>query len=194
MTRLSRRTMLTVPALLSAAGVSAGACDEPETPQEAGSQALVAYFSRSGNTRVVAGTVQRALSADLFEIRPAKPYPEDYEETVEQARQERDRGVEPMLERKVPDIDRYETIFLAFPIWGETAPPIIRSFLRAHDLSEKTLQALVTHGGFGLGGSMSVLKSHAPGARLKPAFVMEADQEKRTLNTINSWLSGEGLR
>ena len=43
---------------------------------------LVAYFSRSGNTRVIAGVIQRTLQADLFEIAPASPYPADYFQTV----------------------------------------------------------------------------------------------------------------
>ena len=50
-----------------------------------GSPTLVAYFSRSGNTRVVAGLIHRALNTDLFEILPASPYPEEYLATVEQA-------------------------------------------------------------------------------------------------------------
>jgi flavodoxin len=49
----------------------------------------VAYFSRSGNTQVVAGVISRSLQAHLFEIEPAKTYPADSFETVEQARQER---------------------------------------------------------------------------------------------------------
>jgi flavodoxin len=191
---LSRRTMLTVPALLSLAAGTA-ACAEPTgTPRSAGSKILVAYFSRSGNTRVIAGTIQRALAADLFEIRPARPYPEDYEQTVEQARQERDRGYEPPLEATVPDMAAYETVFLGFPIWGETTPPVIRSFLRAHDLSGKTLRPFITHGGYGLGNSLAVLADHAPGARIEPPFSMEADQERRTLNQVTSWLGQIGFR
>ena len=58
---------------------------------------LIAYFSRSGNTKVVAGLLQRARQADLFEINPATAYPEDYLETVEQACQERDSNYEPPL-------------------------------------------------------------------------------------------------
>jgi flavodoxin len=76
----------------------------------------VAYFSRSGNTRVVAGLIQRGLRADIFEIRPAKNYPEDYLDTVEQARQERDSGVEPTLESKVREMADYDILFLGFPI------------------------------------------------------------------------------
>jgi len=41
-------------------------------------RALVAYFSRSGNTRLIAGKVRRDLDADLFEIEPSERDPEDY--------------------------------------------------------------------------------------------------------------------
>lgn len=153
-----------------------------------GSTALVAYYSRSGNTRVVAGLIQRALEADLFEIQPALPYPDDYLATVEEARKERDGGRERALASRVQDVARYETVFLGFPIWGETVPPVIRAFLSAHDLSGKVLIPFVTHGGYGLGNSQMALARAAPRARLQQGFVMEADQERRTMNQVNAWL------
>ena len=156
--------------------------------QRSRSLVLVAYFSRSGNTRVVAGLIHRALGADLFEVRPAKPYPDDYLETVEQARQERDSGYAPALESKVSNIDDYDTVFLGFPIWGETTPPVIRAFLAAHDLSGKILVPFVTHGGYGLGNSQSILAEDAPKTRLRAGFSMEADQERKTMERVNSWL------
>jgi flavodoxin len=159
-----------------------------ELPRRAKSPTLVAYFSRSGNTRVVAGLIQRAFDADLFEIKPATPYPEEYLATVKQATEERDRGVEPSLFARVSDLARYETIYLGFPIWGQTAPSVIRSFLRAHDLSDKRLVPFITHGGYGLGQSQAVLASHAPKARLQSPFPMQADQERQTMNTVNTWL------
>jgi flavodoxin len=191
---LSRRAMLTAPALLSLAAGKGARAEPAGRPRSAGSKILVAYFSRSGNTRVIAGTTQRALAADLFEIRPARPYPEDYEQTVEQARQERDGGHEPPLEATVPGMAAYEAVFLGFPIWGETTPPVIRSFLRAHELSGKTLRPFITHGGYGLGDSLAVLADHAPGARIEPPFSMEADQERRTINQVTGWLGEIGLR
>ncbi len=182
---LSRRAALGAPAAMLLAA-SACAAQEPKTAK--GSRTLVAYFTRSGNTRVIAGQLHRELKADLFEIQPATPYPEDYEQAVEQARQERDAGVRPPLKASVPNIAAYETVFLGFPIWGETAPPIIRSFLTAHDLSGKAVHPVITHGGYGLGDSLAVLKSHAPQARLVPAFSMEADQERRTMTQVREWL------
>jgi len=88
----------------------------------------------------------------------------------------------------------YDTVFLGFPIWGETTPAVIRSFLRAHDLSGKTLIPFVTHGGYGLGNSQSVIASHAPKARLLQGFVMEADQERRTMERVTDWLNGSELK
>jgi flavodoxin len=187
---MSRRTALSAPAaMVLAAGASACACAaQDQTPAAAGSRTLVAYFTRSGNTRVIAGQLHRELKADLFEILPTAPYPEDYEQTVEQARRERDAGVRPPLKATVANIAAYDTVFLCFPIWGETAPPVVRSFLAAHDLSGKAVRPVITHGGYGLGDSLAVLERHAPNARLAPAFSMEADQERRTMTQVRDWL------
>lgn len=184
-----RRMLMTALAALPLTGLAATSTTGGQL-RRAGSRKLVAYFSRSGNTRVVAGLIHRTLHTDLFEIRPATPYPEDYLETVAQARKERDSGRERALEATVSNISGYDTVFLGFPIWGETTPPIIRAFLSAHDLSGRMLIPFVTHGGYGLGNSQSVLASHAPKARLRAGFVMEADQERRTMNQVNNWLSG----
>jgi len=174
-------------ATLLALGGTVGVATDSRDGRRAAPRTLVAYFSRSGNTRVVAGLLRRELGADLFEIQPAQPYPEDYLETVEQARQERDRGFEPAL-AKVPGMAAYGTVYLGFPIWGETAPPIIRAFLSGHDLSGKTLVPFITHGGYGLGDSLSVLARLAPKARLRPAFAMQADQERQTMERVTGWL------
>src|SRR6187402_930298 len=106
--RLTRRTVMTALAAVSATGRASAK----------NSSTLVAYFSRSGNTRVVAGLIQRARGADLFEILPAEPYPDDYLETVAQATRERDRGFAPPLAASVSSIARHGTVYLGFPIWG----------------------------------------------------------------------------
>lgn len=188
-----RRTLMAAFATLPLSGFAATS-DSGRRMSQAGSRTLVAYFSRSGNTRVVAGLLQRAFNADLFEIRPADPYPEEYLATVEQARQERDRGIKPTLAAHVSEIGLYDTVYLGFPIWGETAPPVVRSFLAAHDFAGKTLRPFVTQGGYGLGKSMSVLAAHAPRAKVDRPFVMEADQERKTMNLVNEWLSETSLQ
>jgi flavodoxin len=182
----SRRTLLAALATLPA--MSAAADDAAAPASRGGTSTLVACFTRSGNTRVVAGLIQRSLAADLFEIRPATPYPDDYLQTVAQASREKERGYEPPLAATVRDLAKYQIVYLGFPIWGETAPAIIRSFLTTHDLSGKSVIPFITHGGFGLGDSHGVLRSHSPRARFEAGFAMRADQERQTMNTVLGWL------
>lgn len=170
-------------------GCSAAAPEDGTTAGRSNVRTLVAYFSRSGNTRVVAGLIHRSMPSDLFEIQPAVNYPADYLETVAKVRQERDDGVEPALRKRIDGIERYDTIYLGFPVWGETAPPIIRSLLSQHDLRGKAIVPFITHGGYGVGSSLRVLASHAPQARILGPFVMQADQERRTMESVNAWLA-----
>jgi flavodoxin len=96
---------------------------------------------------------------------------------------------EPPLKAQVSGIASYETVYLGFPIWGTTAPSPVRSFLSTHDLSGKTLIPFITHGGFGLGNSLSVIVQHAPRARILEGFSLQADQEKQTLAEVTGWLN-----
>jgi len=186
----TRRTVMAALVTLPLGAAATASNAQGGEMRQVGSRTLVVYFSRSGNTRVVAGLIHRARGTDLFEIRPASAYPEDYEQTVERARQETESGYRPPLAATVPAISGYETVFLGFPVWGTTVPPVVRSFLSAHDLSGKTLIPFITHGGYGPGNSKSVLASDAPKARLLDGFVMEMDQERRTMERVTSWLSG----
>ncbi|AWH33248.1 flavodoxin [Stenotrophomonas sp. SAU14A_NAIMI4_8] len=177
-----------VVAALASLPLGCSAADSGSAPGPSGQRTLVAYFSRSGNTRVVAGLIHRSVPSDLFEIVPATPYPEEYLATVEQARRERDQGIEPPLQAHIATLDRYDTVYLGFPIWGETAPPVIRSLLSQQPMAGKTLVPFITHGGYGTGSSLRVLATHAPNARIQKPFVMQADQERRTMDSVNAWL------
>ncbi|RWP85538.1 MAG: flavodoxin [Mesorhizobium sp.] len=182
---------MTMLALPLGAGLSSGS-SRPASASSArlagGAKGLVAYYTRTGNTRVIARQISRALRADIFEIATVDPYPEDYKQQVAVAEQQRESGFEPALAATVPDIESYETVFLGFPIWGMTAPSVIRSFLSKHDLSGKTLVPFITHGGYGTGQSLKVLADHAPGARLIEGFSKQCDQERQTLDEVTGWL------
>ncbi|MCQ1572756.1 flavodoxin [Neorhizobium galegae] len=182
--KIPKRTLLKAISL-TAAGVAIPRVPALAAPQP---RVLVAYFSRTGNTRVIAKQIRRARDATLFEIIAATPYPEDCQATVAQAAAETKSAYLPPLTHFVADIQSYDTIFLGFPIWGMTAPPVIRSFLLAHDLAGKQVVPFMTHGGYGPGNSISVVGAHAPKAIVRPGFSLEADQEKRTQDTVSTWL------
>ena len=75
-TTLNRRESLASVLSIALCAGSSSVVDGAQAQQVGGrSRVLVAYFSRSGNTRLVAAHVRRTLGADLFEIQPAQAVP-----------------------------------------------------------------------------------------------------------------------
>ncbi len=188
---VTRRQSLTI-GLGTSLGLLAARADAQQT--DGRSRALVAFFTRTGNTKLIANTVRRGIDADLFEIQPAEAYPDDYEATVAQAEREKQSGYEPQLKELVAKIDAYDRVYLGFPVWGQTAPTVIKSFLSKHDLSGKSLIPLITHGGYGAGDSLAVLGRLAPQSRLGKPFVIQMDQERAILREVTNWLKAGDTR
>ena len=90
---------------------------------------LVAYFSRSGNTRAIADHIKSLTGGDMFEIQVAKPYPEEYHACTEVAKKEKEDNARPTLKTKVENIASYDVIFVGYPNWWGTTPMPILTFL-----------------------------------------------------------------
>lgn len=133
-------------------------------------KALVAYFSASGVTAQLARTLAAAVDGDLFEIVPAQPYTSadlnwmdsKSRSTIEM----KDENCRPNIADRVRDMQRYDVVFVGFPIWWYEAPRIIQSFLEAYDLSSKTVVPFATSGGSGMGKSASILQKSCPSAKV----------------------------
>lgn len=149
------------------------------------SRTLVAYFSASGTTARVAGTLADAAGADLYEIKPAVPYTsadlnwmdKNSRSTVEM----KDKSSRPELADTDADISAYDTIYVGFPIWWYTAPTIVNTFLESYDFSGKTIILFATSGGSGLGKTSSDLAGSCPGAVLKEGGLLNGNPSKDAL-------------
>ncbi len=140
-----------------------------ENPGETGdSRVLVAFFSATGNTGGVAEKIARAAGADLLEIRPAQPYTSadlNYNNADSRtSREQNDPDARPEIAGPAAGLDRYDTVFLGYPIWFGRAPRIMLTFLESGDFSGKTVIPFCTSGSSGIGGSEAELKKAAPGA------------------------------
>lgn len=100
------------------------------------SKVLVAYFSRTGenysvgtisegNTAVIAKIIAEETGADLFEIKPVTPYPDDYQEMLAVAQREASEDARPAISGTVSDMDGYDTVFIGYPIWNGDMPKIV---------------------------------------------------------------------
>lgn len=94
-------------------GENAGEEGSTESADEEGG-ALVVYFSWSGNTEAVAQEIRNQTGADLFEIVPAEPYTDDYDELLDIAQEEQSSNARPAIADTV-DLSGYDTVFLGFP-------------------------------------------------------------------------------
>ena len=126
------------------------------------SKVLVAYFSASGITAKKAEIIASAAGADMYEIKPRVRYTaEDLDYRNKESRTSKeaaDKSFRPELADKDAGIERYDTIFLGYPIWWYTAPTIINSFLEAYDFSGKTIILFATSDGTKFGKSVADLR------------------------------------
>jgi len=112
---------------------------------------LIAYYSWSGNTRSIAEQIHCLVGGELFEIQPAKPYPNDYNACVKQARREIEAGYKPPLAATCVDMESCDLIFLGSPNWWSTIAPPVATFLDSTSLSGRTIAPFCSHGGGGAG-------------------------------------------
>lgn len=94
-------------------------------------------------TQEMAEYIAEQINADIMEIKPVNPYPDDYNETGDIAKVKCDENQRPAI-ANLPDLlDGYDTIFIGYPIWWHTAPMIIGTFLENYDLSNFEIYSFI---------------------------------------------------
>ncbi len=156
-------------------------------PAKNGRKVLIAYFSWGGNTRRVARTIREMIGGDLYEIRTAVPYAENYKAAVEQARQERGRGTLPELAGGLPDMGNYDVVFLGYPIWWGVEPLAVDAFATAAGLDGKTVLPFATSGNTGIESSVERLKTLFPNAEIRAGVLANLTSR------LQPWLEANGM-
>ena len=174
------------------AGTEAITATEPPEA-DGGRGILVAYFSWSGNTEAVAGMIQSETGGDLFEIAPAEPYTEDYDELLDIARDEQSSGARPALADTVDNWDDYDTVFVGYPNWWSDAPMAVYTFLESYDWTGKTLVPFNTSASGGFGRSLNSVAESAPGATILEGFTVRSSALDGAQADVSAWLTGLGL-
>lgn len=156
---------------------------------------LIVYFSCTGTTENIANTMQSVLNCDIFKIQAAEPYSAtdlNYSNSNCRANKEQnDASARPKIANSVEDIDKYDTVFIGYPIWWGKAPKIIYTFLEQYDFSDKILVPFCTSGSSPVSGSEGDLHAIASSAVWKSGirFASNASQ-----NTISAWIDSLNLK
>lgn len=150
-------------------GSHAGIDNNPESKLSDDSNVLVAYFSWSGNGQQMARWISEETGGDLFRIIPEEPYGEDFDSCADRAKNELDNGIRPELSEHIEKqaMEKYDVIYIGFPVWWYDLPMPVWSFLEEHDLSGKTVIPFFSHNGSSNGaGSVGRVSELAKGAKV----------------------------
>lgn len=104
----------------------------------------IIYYSYSGHTKRIGNMIKDRLNCDIIELEKVEPYTNNYDELVEEAK----NMAGTITEIKEVDITKYDEIILGMPVWWYTYPPVITTFIRKYDLSNKKIIPFVTNAGW----------------------------------------------
>lgn len=107
-----------------------------EIEENSNASTLVIYFSRSGNTELMANEIARIKKADLLTIE-ADEYKIGLKGWIESLRDARNTTAQ-IIPEKI-DLSRYDTIYIGSPIWLYSPAPPIWEFARKNDFKSKSV-------------------------------------------------------
>ncbi len=152
---------------------------------------IVIYFSaEAGKTRKIAEKLCKALSAELFEIKPEQPYSEadlKWINPFARCNKEKRRKADVPVTGRVENWDEYDTVYLGFPIWYYAAPNVVNTFCKEYNWDGKTLHIFATSGSSGIGKTALKLEPYVKGANIADAKRVASASE------IMSEAKGESL-
>jgi flavodoxin len=145
---------------------------------------LIVYLSRTNNTKAIAEIIHRNTGGRLVALELEKPYPENYQATVQQVVNENETNYLPPLKTKIDSIQDYDVIFVGFPTWGTKLPPPMKSFLHQYQLKGKTVIPFNTNGGYGEGSSFQTVKELCPDSKILEGFSTRGGSERDGQNFV----------
>lgn len=155
---------------------------------------LVAYFSASGVTAKAAWKLSEAIGTDLHEIKPEVLYSSaDLNWMDKKSRSSvemNDPSSRPTIAEKLADMEKYDVVFVGFPIWWYVAPTIINTFLESYDFSGKTIIPFATSGGSGMGKTNEKLGPSCPGATLLQGKLLNGNLSE---DSLKNWVKNLNL-
>ena len=164
-----KKIIMMMAALLT---VSLSACSQGnKTKENKDKKVLVAYFSASGVTRGVAQQLAEVTGGTLHEIKPEQLYTDaDLDWRNRQSRSSvemQDKSSRPAITDKLSDMKDYSVVYVGFPIWWNTCPTIINTFMEAYDFQGKTVVPFATSGSSSIKKACEDLKAAYPSINWK---------------------------
>ncbi len=146
---------------------------------------LVTYFSASGVTAELAKRLAKTVNADVFEIRPQQPYTDAdlnwMDKNSRSTLEMKDLSCRPAMVLPVPDVQKYDVVFVGFPVWWYREPSIIDTFMEACKWNGQKVIPFATSGTSGIGDSGKNMQKLAPSSTVEAGKRLEANMSESAL-------------
>lgn len=156
-------------------------------------KAAVVYFSATGTTKAVATRIASITEGKLYAITPATPYTSaDLDWKDKQSRSSiemNDPKARPALKKSSIELKSCDIIFLGYPIWWNSAPRIINTFIESHDLKGKTIVPFATSGSSSITASVAALRKAYPDLKWESGRLLNDVSDKQ----FREWLGKYGF-
>lgn len=165
-------------------------------------KSLIIYFShigenwvngslkntKKGNTQIVAEKIQKLTNADIFKVEEKDPYPYDYKECCNVAKEEFNNNKRPEIKNTLTDISKYDTIYIGSPIWwGHIAMPLFTQ-LEKLDFTGKTVKFYTTHEGSRLGSCPKDIEKLCKGAKIEDGLPIQGSLAENCDEKLKEWI------
>ena len=89
----------------------------------------------------------------------------------------------PKLSNTVKNIDKYDIIFIGYPVWWHATPAPVNTFLESYDLSNKLIIPFCTSGESDISETMPTFLNSSKGLAVYKGMRINS------INQIDTWLS-----
>ncbi|MGN1157537.1 MAG: flavodoxin, partial [Agathobacter sp.] len=162
---------------------------------DASSTASIQVFNGeiTGNTGVMADMIAMASGGELFSIRTAEPYPDNYDDTIDVGEAEKNNDARPEISTHIENLEQYDTVFIGFPNWWYGMPMVMYSFFDEYDFSGKTIIPFCTSGGSGFSDAIEEIRNLEPGATVLEGLHIGGSSVSDAENRVSEWVEELGL-
>lgn len=139
---------------------------------------------------VMKDEIQKQTGADVYSVQVTDPYDPDYNSMVDVAQEDQENNKQFSFKEELPDLSRYDTIYMGMPVWWGGLPQPMVSFLDQNDFSGKTIIPFGINLGSRFGRMIDQIKEAEPNATVREDGLTENSHtpNDEVVSDVDDWL------
>lgn len=153
---------------------------------------IVVYYSYTGNTKKIAEMIKNRLNCDILKLTPKVPFSNDYQTVVDEYQNNSIDNKEVDINDISVNLNDYDEIIIGTPVWWYTISPVVTTFLKKYNLTNKKIYPFATNAGW-LGRTFNDFEKLCKDSKLSKGMnIVFSSNELSKLETsqeeLNKWI------